>query len=397
MSGLRQIYEVAKRDFVQRAKSKAFLISLVVIVGGLAAVGPLIATEAQPPEPYQVGVVGSISPAVQTTMSQLAAQLDRDVEVRTYASRDEMVEALEDGSLSVGVDGREYVWREEANGQLESILTASFAQAARTELAAELGLTPSDTASLIQPITTTSTFLDPPEEDRVVRFIAAYFGMFLLYIAIIMFGQFVMVGVMEEKASRVVEVVLSRVRAHQLLAGKVIGIGLLGLIELVVVGGTAYAVISLVDLPVPDLPAIGLGVVLNSVWWFILGFGFYSVLYAALGATVSRQEDIQGVAFIPLVFLLPAYLIAMIAIESTSPVIEVLAMLPPFAPLVLPVRMALGLAPWWHVAIGAVGVIIATLVMIRFAGRIYEGSLLRLGAKVKLRDAWRASKQPTPA
>ncbi len=72
-------------------------------------------------------------------------------------------------------------------------------------------------------------------------------------------------------------------------------------------------------------------------------------------------------------------------------------MLPPFAPLVLPVRMALGLAPWWHVAIGVVGVILATYFMIRVAGRIYEGSLLRLGARVKLRDAWKAGRQPTPA
>lgn len=395
MSGFRQIYEVAKRDFVQRAKSKAFLISLVVIVGGMAAVGPLIAMESQPPEPYQVGVVGSINPDVQVTMSQLADQVEREVEVSTYAGRVEVEEALEAGLLSVGVDGFELIWREETNGQLESILTGAFAQHARTELAGELGLTSSDTASLIQPITTTSTFLNPPEEDRVVRFIAAYFGMFLLYIAIIMFGQFVMVGVMEEKASRVVEVVLSRVRAHQLLAGKVIGIGLLGLIELVVVAGAAYGVVLVIDLPVPDLPAIGLGVVVNAIWWFILGFAFYSVLYAALGATVSRQEDIQGVAFIPLVFLLPAYAIAMIAIESTSTLIEVLAMLPPFAPLVLPVRMALGLAPWWHVLIGVVGVIVATYFMIRIAGRIYEGSLLRLGARVKLRDAWRAGRQPT--
>lgn len=397
MSGFRQVFEVAKRDFIQRAKSKAFLISLVVIVGGLAAVGPLLAAEAQPPAPYQIGIVGSIESDVQTTMSQLAQQFERALEIRTLADRAAAEEALSAGELDVLVDGSELIWREETNGQLESIVTAAYAQAARSDLADDLGLTQGDTATLIQPITTTSTFLDPPDEDRVVRFIAAYFGMFLLYIAILMFGQFVMVGVMEEKASRVVEVVLSRVRAHQLLAGKVIGIGLLGLIELVVVAGTAYGVVLMIDLPVPDLPAIGLGVILNAVWWFILGYGFYSVMYAALGATVSRQEDIQGVAFIPLVFLLPAYVIAMVAIESTSTVIEVLAMLPPFAPLVLPVRMALGLAPWWHVLIGVTGVVIATYFMIRVAGRIYEGSLLRLGARVRLRDAWNAGRQPTAA
>ena len=384
MSSLRQVYEVAKRDFIQRAKSKAFLISLVVIVGGLAAAGPLLASEAQQPRPYHVGVVGSIDSTVQATMAELASQVERDIQVRTYPTRADVEGALSEGELSVGIDNFEYIWVEETNGQLESILTSAFASAARSQLADDLGLTPSETSALIQPITTTSTFLNPPEEDQVVRFIAAYFGMFLLYIAIIMFGQFVMVGVMEEKASRVVEVVLSRVRAHQLLAGKVIGIGLLGLIELIVVAGTAYGVVLVIDLPVPDLPAIGLGVVLNAVWWFVLGFAFYSVLYAALGATVSRQEDIQGVAFIPLVFLLPAYAIAMIAIESTSPVIEVLAMLPPFAPLVLPVRMALGQG-------------LATIVMIRVAGRIYEGSLLSIGAKVKLRDAWKAGSQPSAA
>ena len=122
-----------------------------------------------------------------------------------------------------------------------------------------------------------------------------------------MFGQFVMLGVLEEKSNRVVEVVLSRVRPHQILVGKVFGIGLLGLAQLVVLSVSVVLMLNFIDINGVDLAGIGTGMFAWIVFWFILGYAFFSVLYATMGALISRQEDAQSVGFIPVILMLPGY------------------------------------------------------------------------------------------
>ena len=112
----------------------------------------------------------------------------------------------------------------------------------------------------------------------------------VLYISILIFGQFVLMGVMEEKQNRVVEVVLSRVRPSQVLAGKVIGIGLLGLIQVLTFGVAGLFTLAIINVADVGLSGIGVETFLRVLFWYLLGFGLYSVLYGALGATISRQE-----------------------------------------------------------------------------------------------------------
>ena len=217
-----------------------------------------------------------------------------------------------------------------------------------------------------------------------------------MFIAINMFGQFVLLGVMEEKSSRVVEVVLSRARPSEVLAGKVLGIGLLGLAELVALGAAALVTVRLVDVPGLDaLPSIGATAVVTMLAWFVLGYTFYAVLYAALGATVSRQEDVQGAAMLPTLLLLPGYFVGLVGLQDpTNAWTHMFSLLPIWAPIVMPARIALGVAPWWEVGLSVALVVLSAWALIVLSGRIYAGAILRIGRKVPLRDAWRSTARP---
>lgn len=198
-------------------------------------------------------------------------------------------------------------------------------------------------------------------------------------------------GTVEEKQNRVVEVVLARVRPWQVLVGKVTGIGALGLLQLLALAGAAYVSARSADLGDVDLPAIGLPIIAGVVFWFILGYAFYAFLYAAVGSTVSRQEDLQGAMMLPIALMLPGYFLALIAAESPDGAVPMVAsMLPPWAPFVMPARMADGAAAPWEIFVAATGTMAAVVALLWLGSRVYTGALLRTGGKVKMREAWRS-------
>ena len=395
MNTLRHILLVAWRDFLQRARSRAFLVSMLVIVGLVAAVGPLMAIEMRAPDPYEVGAVGSQPAGLSEALAATAGAFDREVDLTAYETLTEGEDAVEAGDAAVLiVDGRELVWDEEPSLQLASIVTSAVQGIDRQQIIVELGLTPDEATALLSPPPPEVRTLNEPDPEAGPKQVAAYAGSFILYISILMFGQFVMMGVMEEKSSRVVEVVLSRVRPHELLAGKVLGIGVLGLAQLLIMGVAALFTVSLFDIADVDLGAISLRILLWIIFWYLLGYSFFSVTYAALGATVSRQEDAQSVAMLPVMLLLPGYFISITALENPDSTIATIgSIVPPLSPLVMPIRASLTDVPLWEMLLSIVLVLAATYLLIRLAGRIYKGSILKIGAKVKLREAWKAARQ----
>lgn len=290
---MRQIWLLARRDLMQRARSKAFLMSVVLSAGLILAIGPLLAFEFQDPPPVVVGLAGETGPDLVAAVRASAAAAGMEVETRNYPSLARAEDALRAGVADVLVAGRsEIVWRERASPTVASMLRAAVESLERGEVAAELGIEPAEAVRLLAPPSPIDRTLAPEDPEEVPRIIGANIAVVLLFIAIVMFGQFGLLGVMEEKASRVVEVVLSRARPAQVLAGKVIGIGLLGLIEMVALGGAVLITVTMFSIPGVSLPALGLEVVVSMLVWFVLGYGFYAVVFAALGATISRQEDV---------------------------------------------------------------------------------------------------------
>ena len=399
---IRQTWLLARRELVQRGRSKSFVITLLLSVGVVLALGPLVSALAGRPSTTVVGVTGQTADSALTrTIEGLSSASGLTVRVQPYPDRATGEVAVRDGTVDVlvvdGSAGSELVWKDTVDARVESVVSAAVQQVERSEVAAELGLSPADVVRLVAPAPPASTTLVPPDPQRVPRQIGAVAVVIVMYIAILMFGQFVLVGVMEEKSSRVVEVVLSRARPSEVLAGKVLGIGLLGLAEVCALGAAALVTVRLVDVPGLDaLPSIGVTAVIAMVAWFLLGYTFYAVVYAALGATVSRQEDVQGVAMLPTVLLLPGYFIGLVGLDDpTNAWAHIFSLLPMWAPIVMPARIALGVAPWWEIGLSVALVLLSAWVLVVVSGRIYAGAILRIGRKVPLRDAWRATSRPS--
>ena len=212
-------------------------------------------------------------------------------------------------------------------------------------------------------------------------------GLVALLTVLLLYGQAVSQGVTEEKSSRVVELLLTTLSPRRLLAGKVLGIGLLGLGQLLLADGAALLAGRLAG--GAGLPAAAPETVALIVLWFVLGYVFYSVAFAAAGSLVSRQEDLQT-AMMPISFaLLGAFYLALIVANgnANSPGAQVAASLPPFSPMVVSARMVLGEMNAAGLAAAVAIDLIATVALIRLAGRIYERAILRIGPPVTLRGA----------
>jgi ABC-2 type transport system permease protein len=167
----------------------------------------------------------------------------------------------------------------------------------------------------------------------------------------------------------------------------VLGVGLLGLAQLLVVGTATAASLAVVD--PPDWPDTTTGAIATIIVWFVLGYGFYSMLYGALGSLASRAEDAQAAVAPLTVGLLLVYVGAFAALSSPGAWWVTLgSLLPPTAPLFLPVRVALVDVPGWQVGLAVVLMLAATVGLARVGGQLYRGAVLRLGSRVRLREAW---------
>jgi ABC-2 type transport system permease protein len=205
----------------------------------------------------------------------------------------------------------------------------------------------------------------------------------------LLYGSLVAQGLVEEKSSRVMEFLLAAVRPRWLLAGKVVGLGLVGLIQLVIVGsvglvvGLATGVLSSVG---PAVSALAWGLL-----WYVLGFLLYATVFAAVGALVSRQEDVQSVLMPVTAVLVVAFVLgfAVLSRNPTGTTASVLSLVPPLSPILMPGRLALAAAPVWQVLL-ALALTVATIVLLgRLGGKVYQNSLLRKDSRVTLRQALR--------
>jgi ABC-2 type transport system permease protein len=205
------------------------------------------------------------------------------------------------------------------------------------------------------------------------------------------YGQWVVAGVVEEKNNRVVELILSAVPARHLLAGKVVGIGLLGLAQLTLVAGLGAVFLAA---GVFDAPAtLGASLALVAPW-FALGFGLYAVAYAGVGALASRQQNAETSGQQVTYTLLAAWFAGYVAVsaDAESLLSHALTVFPLTAPLVLPARDALVGVAWWEHALGVALVLASIYALVRLAGRMYWYGLLHAGPRLGARAGWRLTR-----
>jgi ABC-2 type transport system permease protein len=223
---------------------------------------------------------------------------------------------------------------------------------------------------------------------------AMFFGYgvaMLLYMMIVLYGQTIMRGVMEEKTTRVAEVVVSSVNTDTLLAGKILGVGFVAITQVLswlalTAACMVYVVPMLVKPGAPSpggsLPSIAPSAALALLAFFVLGFVFYASLFAAVGAMVNSQEDVQQ-ASMPVMLLLVSSVIFMgpIMTNPGSAMARTMSLIPFSAPILMPLRMTLVPVPWYEVAGSILGVMLACAAAIWMSARVYRVGLLMYGKR----------------
>ena len=396
MSRVRAIYLVARREILERGRSRAFLISLGLTVVFLAA-GIFLPSIIGGNDAQALGVVGTPPAGFEPGLQAAAEQTDLKITVEQVPDVATGEAKLDDGSLDallvVPADGGspEYVVKEGDVGTLGQLVSQVYASARTLEVLTEAGVDLQEVQAAQVPPTIRS--LEPSDPSRDTAFIFANVGVILLFIAIFTFGTWVLTGVVEEKQSRVVEVVLSTVQPRDLLVGKVLGIGLLGLVQLViivVIGLSLGTITGRFSLPATTGSAVAM-----LLLWFAIGYVFYSTALAVLGALASRMEEASNASSPVSILASLSYVFALlVAVQDPDGVAARIAtFLPPVSPMIVPLRAALGAIEPWEIGLAIIVNLVAIALLLEFGGRVYSGAVLQTAGRMKLRDAWRASGQ----
>jgi ABC-2 type transport system permease protein len=385
------VWLVSRREIVDRIRRRSFIVLTAMLCALILAAGVLFAVLRDDSRTtYDVGVVASteIASSFEQALAAVGDASDIDVTVDVVDDPVDGEIRVVDGEIDVLVDttNRTTTWDEAVDVELERIVDTAWSSVSIATAAADAGLADAEIQSILSPEPLASTVLEP-QDDELLGMLIGFASAVLLFISITTFGGYVLTGVVEEKSTGVIEVLLSHVRAHQLMAGKVLGIGVVALTQFTaaVLAGLASLRISGTDVPAEiwvGLPA--------TVVWFIGGFLLYSTLFALAGSFVSRVEDAQGAAApITTAFTLGYLLVFTIGADPSGTAATVLSMLPPFAPLLMPLRMVTGTASVVEIVVAAVLLAIAVVAMIRLAGSVYARTLLHRGRRLRWREALR--------
>ncbi|WP_104477807.1 ABC transporter permease [Actinokineospora auranticolor] len=384
---------VAGREVKTRLKSKAFLATTavtIVLLIGFTLVMKLV----QGGSDASVGVAGG-STALEAPLKSTAETLGQTIDVHPV---DEAAgrRQVDDGSLDallVG-DGSKIVVvvKKDIDGKLRSALDVLAGRLALNQEIVKLNGDPAAISQAVAEAKAVVEPLEPPFDYNGQQLVMGMIAGVLIYMSLLINGQSVAQGVVEEKSSRVVELLLATIQPWQLMAGKVLGIGVVGLVQMVAIGGFGLVAGLATGVLTISLSA-AVGTVVWLIVWFLLGFFAYSLVFAALAALVSRQEDVGGVITPPLMFVILGYVLG-ISILPSDPgnhLVEVLSLVPLFAPTLMPMRMAMGGVPVWEAGLAVVLVLALIPALVWLSGRIYRNAVMRSGAKVKLVDALRAA------
>jgi len=225
-------------------------------------------------------------------------------------------------------------------------------------------------------------------------FMVAFALLFFLYMSVLFYGIFVMRGVIEEKQSRIVEVVISSVKPTQMMLGKVIGIGLVGLTQ-IGIWALSAGLISMFGARMlasqgGRVPSIPFNLLIYFVLFFVLGFFLYATLYAMVGSTVSSEEDAQQAQFpVTMLLVVPMMIFGLVMSNPNSNSSIVLSMVPFFAPTLMMLRIAVINPPAWQVVM-SMGIMLATIMaFVWLSAKIYRVGILMYGKRPNLAELGR--------
>ncbi|MEA2695439.1 MAG: type transport system permease protein [Acidobacteriota bacterium] len=429
---LDSIRVVAKREYLQRIKGKGFWIATLIIPLFLVAVtvlpslllakaetrqkvvvvdstgqaaGELQSALAKPSAPKAAKPDGergrggntSFEPTVEPPGPDRAAQRE-DLDRRVRAGQIDAWIWVDPAGLAA--NHVEYHARNVSNFVTQEALRDSLSSAIRRVRLRQAGFDPERIGALTQPVDLDTVKIGKEgsrAEGGLAGFAFAYLLFMMLYMVIAIWGQQVMTGVLEEKGTRIVEVLVASVRPFDLLMGKLIGICCLGLTQIIIwfttlIVVTAPGIVaSIAFLPAGmHKPTVTFVLAINFAIFFVLGFFVFATLYAAIGASFNNVQEAQQVAAFVIFFLIaPLFLMFRIVNDPDSTLAVVASLIPPFTPLLMTLRIALQPPPLWQILLSYVLTLTFIWGMVWLAARIYRTGILMYGKKPTIQEIWR--------
>jgi ABC-2 type transport system permease protein len=380
---------IARREIDERVRAKSFAITTVILLLGVAAGVVVPAIVGHHATTAKVGLVGAATPQLRQAVLEAGRVTGERVVISTPPATQAAEAAVRSGALDLAIlDGREIlIDKQPVAGSTSAESTFAGALSELAGLAAKLPPAAVGSA-LSQGIAIPVHGLEPAPKSLTSRFTGLGVDL-VIYIVIFFYGMRITQSVGEEKSSRVVEVLLAAVRPTQLLIGKVIGFAAIAFAQIL----AAAVTFGICGLAVGSDAVHGTaaGVILIGVLWLVLGFALYSTAFAAAGSLITRQSDAANAAMPLLIPLILAYSLSNgVLFNGSNAFYDVLAYVPWTAPVAMPTLFAIGAASAWQVAASGLLCVVATLGTARVAGVVYARSVMRTGARVKLRQVLRA-------
>ncbi|MGA4506578.1 ABC transporter permease [Propionibacteriaceae bacterium G1746] len=377
---------VMRRELFTKLTDKAFLtstlITLVLIIG-FAGVQIFLA---QRSHESVVAVNNAAGQSVVHGAHEIehAANDKNSVTARTVASDAEGRQLVADGAVDAFLlsqpDGSwQLVFEKQADLGLQQALSQALAGVVSGTLAVEAGMTPQE---LARATTINTQLLDGSADQAMLAQVVSFAFAVLFFMSALTFGMQIAGSVVEEKASRIVEIISAAIPIRHLLAGKVIGNTLLGFGQMAVFGIVALVAVSFTPYKAM-LPSLGGGVAWFLVY-FIAGFLALACVWAVAGSLASRQEDLQQTTT-PLTLILTAVYFAGLFVTGTTQ--TVLSYLPVLSSVMMPARFVAGTAQWYDLVIGLVINLVFAALTVVVGEKIYRRSLLQTGGVISLRQA----------
>lgn len=432
---LDKMWVVLRREYVERLKTKSFWISTLtvpILMAVMTILPSLLMLKAKGDhrlvvvdetgllaQPLIERLTRSANKAVETPDVKSPAKAMRNAETPGRITFDVTAEAvaadleaqrqgLEKRVLAgeidswlwldrKGLEAGEFEYHAESVSNFitqERLSDALSAEVRRLRLT-EAGLDPDKVSKLTESIdlkTLRTTAEGAKEEAGFAAFFFVYFLFFLLYMMVLLYGQQVMNGVLEEKSTRSMEVLVSTVRPFELMLGKLFGVCLVGMTQLGIWLGavallTAPGILPVLAAMPGGLPQLSLAVIAHFFICFVLGFMLYGSLYAAIGACFNNLQEAQQFASVAaMVVVIPVLLFFPISNDPNSTLAVGASLVPIFTPLLMLARIAVKMPPFWQIALGYALTTATTLAIVWLAGRIYRIGILMYGKKPTMKE-----------
>lgn len=421
---LKQTFVLLRREYVARIKSKGFWLSTLILpifMFSITVLPTLVMSRVASEHTLAlVDESGRIAPILTERLTSSAKMTDRIGEVGFQveparvgpegadALRAELDRRVLDGEIDAWLwvddgtleDSRAaYHAASVSNFQIQAVLREALSASVREIRLGEAGIDRELVEALSEPVQLATSRVSEDgsrEETGEAGFFLAIAVGILIYMVLLIYGNQVMTGVLEEKSSRVVEVLLSTVRPFELMMGKLGGICLVVLTQLGIwlvtaVVLTAPGLLQAIGMMGErGLPTIPLHVLVHIPLHFLMGYFVYATFYAAIGASFNNVQEAQQTAGVAVAFVIAPMMIMFPVINDPDSLFaQVASLIPFFTPILMIVRIAVKTPPAWQIALGYALTSAFGVFMVWLAARIYRVGILMHGKKPTLKEMWR--------